>query len=167
MSTEENKEIALSLIEALNARDLDLWSRHLSDDYSAEHPGVSVPLDKTRSVAYHQRFVTAFPDIRFEVLGVVSEGDRVLVQWTASGTHTERLATVTGRPSPRPGGGLRCRARWLPRRGTARWSAVGSTGISSRYFPSWASPNSPGFSSPRRASSAAVYPFGGCGRRPR
>jgi C-1 hydroxylase len=100
MSTEENKEIALSLIEALNARDLDLWSRHLSDDYSAEHPGVSVPLDKTRSVAYHQRFVTAFPDIRFEVLGVVSEGDRVLVQWTASGTHTERLATVTGETIP-------------------------------------------------------------------
>ena len=100
MAVEENKEIALSLIEALNARDLDLWSRHLSDDYAAEHPGVSVPLDKTRSIAYHQRFVTAFPDIRFEVLGVVSEGDRVLVQWTASGTHAERLATVTGETIP-------------------------------------------------------------------
>ena len=100
MSTEENKEIALSLIEALNARDLDLWSRHLSDDYTAEHPGVSVPLDKTRSIAYHQRFVTAFPDIRFEVLGIISEGDRVLVQWTASGTHAERLATVTGETIP-------------------------------------------------------------------
>ena len=90
MSTDQNKEIALSLIEALNAHDLTLWSRHLSDDYAAEHPGVSVTLDKTRSIAYHQRFVTAFPDIRFEVLGVVSEGDRVLVQWTASGTHEER-----------------------------------------------------------------------------
>jgi len=43
MSTEENKEIALSLIEALNARDLSLWSRHLSEDYAAELPGVSVP----------------------------------------------------------------------------------------------------------------------------
>jgi predicted ester cyclase len=84
------------LIEALTARDLSLWSRHLSEDYAAEHPGVSVLLDKTRSIAYHQRFVTAFPDIRFEVLGVLAEGDRVLVQWTASGTHEERLATVTG-----------------------------------------------------------------------
>jgi C-1 hydroxylase len=44
--------------------------------------------------------VTAFPDIRFEVLGVSAEGDRVLVQWTASGTHTERLATVTGETIP-------------------------------------------------------------------
>jgi predicted ester cyclase len=100
MSTEQNKEISLSLIEALNARDLTLWSRHLAEDYEAEHPGVTVPLDKSRSVAYHQRFVTAFPDIRFEVLGVLAEGDRVLVQWTASGTHTERLATVTGETIP-------------------------------------------------------------------
>jgi hypothetical protein len=96
----QNKETTLSLIEALNARDLGLWSRHLSEDYAAEHPGVSVLLDKTRSIAYHQRFVTAFPDIRFEVLFVLAEGDSVLVQWTASGTHAERLTTVTGRLSP-------------------------------------------------------------------
>jgi C-1 hydroxylase len=100
MSTELNKEISLSLIEALNARDLTLWSRHLAEDYAAEHPGVSIPLDKNRSIAYHQRFVTAFPDIRFEVLGVIAEGDRVLVQWTATGNHTERLATVTGETIP-------------------------------------------------------------------
>ena len=100
MSTEQNKEISLSLIEALNARDLGLWSRHLAEDYEAEHPGVSVLLDRSRSIAYHQRFVTAFPDIRFEVLGLIAEGDRVLVQWTGSGTHTERLATITGRTIP-------------------------------------------------------------------
>jgi predicted ester cyclase len=100
MSTEQNKEISLSLIEALNARDLGLWSRHLAEDYEAEHPGVSVLLDKSRSIAYHQRFVTAFPDIHFEVLGVIAEGDRVFVQWTGSGTHTERLATITGRTIP-------------------------------------------------------------------
>jgi steroid delta-isomerase-like uncharacterized protein len=100
ISTEQNKEISLSLIEALNTRDLGLWSRHLAEDYTAEHPGVSVLLDKSRSIAYHQRFVTAFPDIRFEVLGVIAEGDRVLVQWTGSGTHTERLATITGQTIP-------------------------------------------------------------------
>jgi ketosteroid isomerase-like protein len=43
MSSEENKEIALSLLEALNTRDLSLWSQHLAEDYIAEHPGVSVP----------------------------------------------------------------------------------------------------------------------------
>ena len=33
-------------------------------------------------------------------VGVLAEGDRVLIQWTASGTHTERLATVTGETIP-------------------------------------------------------------------
>jgi C-1 hydroxylase len=100
MSAEENKVIALSVIEALNARDLSLWSQHLSEDYAAEHPGVSVLLDKARSLGYHQRFVTAFPDIHFEVLSILAEGDRVLIQWTGSGTHAERLATVTGQTIP-------------------------------------------------------------------
>jgi steroid delta-isomerase-like uncharacterized protein len=100
MSAAENKEIALSLFEALNARDLSLWSKHLADDYLAEHPGVSVLLNKPRSMGYNQRFVTAFPDLHFEVLSVLAEGDHVLTHWRASGTHAERLATVTGETIP-------------------------------------------------------------------
>src|SRR5215204_3330542 len=100
MSSEENKQIALSLLEALNVRNLSLWSQHLAEDYIAEHPGVSVPLDKTRSIGYHQRFVTALPNIHFEVLHVLAEGDHVLIHWTGSGTHEERLATLTGETIP-------------------------------------------------------------------
>jgi steroid delta-isomerase-like uncharacterized protein len=100
MSAKENKQIALSLFEALNARDLSLWSRHLAEDYIAEHPGVSVLLNKTRSIGYNQRFVTAFPDILFEVLSVLAEGDQVLIHWMGSGTHAERLATITGETIP-------------------------------------------------------------------
>ena len=100
MSSEGNKEIALSLLEALNARDLSLWSRNLAEDYIAEHPGVSIPLNKTRSMGYQQRFVTALPDIHLEVLHILAEGDHVLIHWTASGTHAERLATLTGETIP-------------------------------------------------------------------
>jgi steroid delta-isomerase-like uncharacterized protein len=100
MSSEENKQIALRLFEALNARDLSLWSQCLAEDYTAEHPGVSVPLTKTRSIGYYQRFLTAFPDINFEVLHILAEGDHVLIHWTGSGTHAERLATVTGETIP-------------------------------------------------------------------
>src|SRR5918994_2455955 len=97
---EENKQIALSIVEALNTRDLSVWSKHLAEDYTAEHPGVSAPLNKTKSVGYYQRFVTAFPDIHFEVLHVLAEGDQVLIHWRGSGTHAERLATVTGETIP-------------------------------------------------------------------
>src|SRR5215210_9593305 len=100
MAVQENKQIALSVIEALNSRDLSLWSQLLAEDYKAEHPGVSVPLNKTKSVGYYQRFVTAFPDIHFEVLHVLAEGDLVLIHWRGSGTHAERLATVTGETIP-------------------------------------------------------------------
>jgi steroid delta-isomerase-like uncharacterized protein len=30
---------------------------------------------------------TAFPDLRFEIDDVMSDGDRVVLRWTASGTH--------------------------------------------------------------------------------
>jgi steroid delta-isomerase-like uncharacterized protein len=100
MSSEENKRIALSIIEALNARDLSLWSQYVAEDYIAELPGVSAPLNKTKTLGYHQRFVTALPNIHFEVLHVLAEGDLVLIHWMASGTHDERLATVTGETIP-------------------------------------------------------------------
>jgi predicted ester cyclase len=99
MSAQENEELALTVIEALNTRDLSWWSQNLSDDYVAEYPGVPV-LNKTQSIGYNKRFVIAFPDTHFEVKGVVAQGDHVFTHWTVSGTHAERLATVTGRTIP-------------------------------------------------------------------
>ena len=137
MSSEENKRIALSIIEALNARDLSLWSQHLAEDYIAELPGVSAPLNKTKTMGYHQRFVTALPNIHFEVLHVLAEGDHVLIYWMASGTHDERLATVTGETIPRLSEACGSRVRCSSKCVMARSYAIGATGISSRFWPSW------------------------------
>jgi predicted ester cyclase len=99
MSAKENEELALALIEALNTRELSQWSQKLSEDYAGEYPGVPV-LNKTQSLGYNRRFVIAFPDTHFEVHSVVAQGDQVFVHWTVSGTHSERLAAVTGRTIP-------------------------------------------------------------------
>jgi predicted ester cyclase len=99
MSAKENEELALTLIESLNTRELSQWSQKLSEDYAGEYPGVPV-LNKTQSLGYNRRFVIAFPDTHFEVHSVVAQGDQVFVHWTVSGTHSERLATVTGRTIP-------------------------------------------------------------------
>src|ERR687894_1501057 len=96
---EENKVLALSVIEALNTRDLDPWSENLSDNYVAEYLGVP-PLNKEQSIGYHKRFVIAFPDTHFEVYSVAAQADQVFIHWTVSGTQAERLATVTGRTIP-------------------------------------------------------------------
>ena len=99
MASEENKKLALTAIEALNARDMSIWSQKLADDFVAAPPGVPV-LNSTQAQGYFQRFVIAFPDVYFDVQHVLAEGDYVFTHWTASGTHTERLATVTGETIP-------------------------------------------------------------------
>jgi steroid delta-isomerase-like uncharacterized protein len=99
MTAEGNKKLALTAIEAYNARNLGLWAQKLADDFRAEHPGVP-SMNKTQSLGYMQRFVTAFPDIHFDVNYVLAEGDSVFTSWTAIGTHSERLATVTGETIP-------------------------------------------------------------------
>lgn len=45
------------------------------------------------------RFRTAFPDLHFALEDVVSDGDRVVVRWTATGTHQGEFVGVpaTGR----------------------------------------------------------------------
>jgi hypothetical protein len=96
---EENNALALTVLEALNTRDLDPWSQNLSVNYIAEYPGVPL-LNKTQSIGYNKRFVIAFPDTHFEIHSVVAQGDQVFIHWTVSGTQAERLATVTGRTIP-------------------------------------------------------------------
>jgi SnoaL-like polyketide cyclase len=100
MSAEvENERLALSVIEALNTRNLDPWSENLSDDYVADYPGVPL-LNKAQSIGYNKRFVIAFPDTHFEVHSGATRDDQVFIHWTVSGTQAERLATVTGRTIP-------------------------------------------------------------------
>lgn len=36
----------------------------------------------------YEPFVSAFPDLRVEIEGTVSEGEQVVVRWIASATHT-------------------------------------------------------------------------------
>ncbi len=100
--SEENKTVVLSSTEALNARDLSLWAQKRADDFTAEYPGLPV-LNKTQSKMFNQSFVTAFPDIHFHAEHVLAEDDLVLIHWTASGTHTERLAVVSGETIPPTG----------------------------------------------------------------
>jgi C-1 hydroxylase len=97
--SEENKTIVLTSTEALNARDLNLWSQMRADDFTAEYPGLPI-LIKNQSRMFNQSFVTAFSDIHFHPERILAEDDYVLIHWTASGTHTERLATVSGETIP-------------------------------------------------------------------
>ena len=155
MSVEENKQIALSIIEALNTRNLSVWSQHLAEDYTAEHPGVSVPLNKMMSIGYNQRFVTCpsrhpprgAPRPRRGRSRPGSTGQRA--------APTPRGCYRDGRDHPPTRRSLRISSVGLREVGMARSSASGPTGISSRCWRSWASPSNPDSSWLLRATRSA------------
>ena len=68
-----------------------------------------------------RRMRTAFPDLHFTLEDVVSDGDRVVVRWTATGTHEATFGGVAGDRAECPLDGHRSRAS----RGRSDRRAVG------------------------------------------
>jgi steroid delta-isomerase-like uncharacterized protein len=99
---EENKAIARRWME-------ELWSQGnagvadeiIAPTYAVHDPGTpgragGVEGEKHTVAMYR----TVFPDLRFTMEEVIGEGDRVVVRWTARGTHRGELrgAAPTGKP---------------------------------------------------------------------
>jgi DNA-binding CsgD family transcriptional regulator/predicted ester cyclase len=49
--------------------------------------GVDGGLDRAGLIEYRRAWLSAVPDLRVELPSVVTEGDKVIVQWRARGTH--------------------------------------------------------------------------------
>lgn len=81
----DNKQIVRAVYEdCINARNWERLSKLFSEDY----PG---PQGKKGPAAFADNVASllrGFPDIRFSVEDVIAEGDRAVVRWTWSGTHT-------------------------------------------------------------------------------
>ena len=87
---------------------LDAWNAHdtgrITTFYAPEYEGVDVgeaqpqrgPQAVSRSV---DRYLRAFPDLRFVEEDVVVQGDRAVLVWTSHGTHGGNLMRIppTGR----------------------------------------------------------------------
>jgi steroid delta-isomerase-like uncharacterized protein len=87
---------------------LDAWNAHdvgrIETFYAPQYEGVDVGEAEpqrgrqgiSRSVG---RYLQAFPDLRFVEEDVVIQGDRVVLVWTARGTHGGKLMSIppTGR----------------------------------------------------------------------
>src|SRR5438105_1259616 len=88
MSAETNKALVQRAMEdGYNTGNLDVMDEVFLPDYvrhEAGGPGV-------RSLAEHKADIAkrraAFPDSRFEIEQIVSEGDHVAVRYTMTGTH--------------------------------------------------------------------------------
>jgi ferritin-like metal-binding protein YciE/predicted ester cyclase len=93
----DHQRLVQDNFDAVNAHDIDRWESQLSEDYRGEAPGItaSSPMDKHQNRAYLENFIQAFPDLRFEMTRTVAEGNQVVVDWTATGTHKGQL-TIPG-----------------------------------------------------------------------
>jgi steroid delta-isomerase-like uncharacterized protein len=93
----ENKAIVRRLYEEVwNKRRVELVDELMSPSHAMHNNHVPDscigPEAYKREVA---RFMTGFPDLRFNVEDVVSENDKVAVSWTISGTHTGEFRGIS------------------------------------------------------------------------
>ena len=104
---EENKTLVRRFFdEVFNRQDQNAAVEIIAADFVAHHPAFPRGIRGSGGILQtNAMFRSGFPDLRYEPQDLVSEGDKVAVRWTASGTHngpflnvpaTGRQITVTG-----------------------------------------------------------------------
>ena len=104
--SEANKAVVRRMVEDhWNKKNAALVSEVFAPNVSLRTPdGVIAGLDGASGLL--EAYATAFPDFRITIQELLADGDRVILQWTFSGTHRGPLADIpaTGRQvSPPPG----------------------------------------------------------------
>ncbi len=103
MSEQENVKVALAGFEAWNSHDLSKFDPLEAENIQVMGPGAPGPMNKEQSRMYNQGYLTAFPDIHFDVTLTIAQGDHVVVHWTGTGTHTGPMRTPSGSTIPPTG----------------------------------------------------------------
>jgi steroid delta-isomerase-like uncharacterized protein len=93
--------LVAGLIDAWNAHDADRVASFCGADYEGLDIGEPIPQRGPAAMrATAQRYLDAFPDLHFYRNDIVYEGGRLVLSWTATGTHCGYLMNIppTGRP---------------------------------------------------------------------
>jgi steroid delta-isomerase-like uncharacterized protein len=86
VSAEENKRIAREFFERIwNQGDESAIDQFIPLNAKGNDPDFGVGREGFK--AQWRQWRTAFPDLHFEVIDLVAEGDKVLTRWTLTGTH--------------------------------------------------------------------------------
>lgn len=97
---EEISRLVRDLLAAWNAHDLRRIETFYAPDYEGIDVGQANPQRGPRSASRNmERYLRAFPDLRFVERDVVVQGDRAVLVWEAHGTHAGKLMNIppTGR----------------------------------------------------------------------
>lgn len=96
---------AHAIITAINQRDFVTVLANLDPRYEATWPHGT--LDLLAAGAHEQVMLAAFPDLHFDFVNTISEGDTVVLEVMACGTHLGVLNLPGERPVEPSGASLR------------------------------------------------------------
>ena len=100
MSIETNKAIVRRYIEqVVNQQRYDLADEFFVDTVELHGVGPSI-IGRKAAVEWYAMFGAAFPDWHMTIDDIVAEGDKVVVRYTATGTHQGEFQGIpaTGKP---------------------------------------------------------------------
>lgn len=98
MSAEENKRLATAFFEEIwNQGDESAIDRFLPEDAQGNDPDFGSGREGFRK--QWRQWRAAFPDLHFEIVDLIAEGDKVLTRWVLTGTHQGEFLGIpaTGR----------------------------------------------------------------------
>ena len=102
---EQNKAVVRRFVEESNRANLSAYDQLLADNFVDRSMPPGYPNDREGQKQFAAMLNVAFPGGTQTVDDLVSEGDKVVMRWTARGTHagefmgipaTNRQVTVTG-----------------------------------------------------------------------
>jgi steroid delta-isomerase-like uncharacterized protein len=94
MTTTDHKPIAQRILDAFSTGDIAFLEHVVAQDY-VQH-GPQVPPTREAFFVFANAFHRSFPDGRYLVNDMLSEGDKVMIRWTFQGTH---MGEWMGRPA--------------------------------------------------------------------
>jgi steroid delta-isomerase-like uncharacterized protein len=103
--SDRNKALMRRVVEELwNQKNPAVIDQLYAENYVGHTPD-GVLQGRAGARQHYNTYVTAFPDCQITIDDMVAEGDKVVVRWTATGTHRGELAgiTATGKRISVPG----------------------------------------------------------------
>jgi len=87
MTERGNERVVWEIVNAINSQDLDALLDLLADDLTAFLSGFDERVDKEEIRECWAGWYEPFPDLTYRVDRMVSQGNTVVMEATASGTH--------------------------------------------------------------------------------
>ena len=95
MAENENIEYAKQQIAALNAHDVDSYVSRIDESYVGQSEMAPGPIRGPEGVRQSmQMLFAAFPDLRLEIVQIISSGNFIVTQSRATGTHKGTFAGI-------------------------------------------------------------------------